>query len=70
MRRALMWLNLYGCQAVLHKLKSSLKIRSAADMPQFTEQNFSITKNLQKDDNKWAPIFWHPQWIVAATVKY
>ena len=32
MQRALMWLNLYGCEAVRHKLKNSLKTQNEVNV--------------------------------------
>ena len=35
MRRALVWLNLYGCEAVRHMLKNSLKTQKTHFLPVF-----------------------------------
>ena len=43
MRRALMWLNLYGCEAVQRKLKNSLKTQKMHFLPIFELTLDSLT---------------------------
>ena len=42
MQRALVWLNLYGCEAVRHKLKNSLKTRRMYFLPVFELMSDSL----------------------------